>query len=57
MSVPEVNCEVLPSGSRIGPWRVERCGGQGSFGTVYRVQRVQLEEERPFALKLSRPVG
>jgi hypothetical protein len=33
------------------------CAGQGTFGTVYRVQRVQPEDVRPFALKLARYPG
>jgi hypothetical protein len=50
---PELGMELLPAGSRIGPWRVVRCAGQGMFGTVYRVQRAEPGDTRLFALKLA----
>jgi len=54
MSPTEPYTELLPEGTRIGPWRVVRCAGQGMFGTVYRVQRAEPEDPRHFALKLAR---
>jgi hypothetical protein len=51
---PELSPEWFPAGSRIGPWRVVGGGGRGAFGTVYRVERVEPEDPRPFALKLAR---
>jgi serine/threonine protein kinase len=53
MSTPELGSAWMPAGSRIGPWRVVGCAGRGSFGTVYRVERVEPEDPRPFALKLA----
>jgi hypothetical protein len=53
MTGPELGTEWLPAGSRIGPWSVMGCGGRGTFGTVYRVERVEPKDARPFALKLA----
>ncbi len=53
-SMSELGAALLPAGSRIGPWRVVGCAGQGSFGTVYRVERAEPGDPRPFALKLAR---
>jgi hypothetical protein len=38
---------------RIGPWRVLGLGGQGTYGTVYRVERADSAEPGTFALKLA----
>ncbi|HEX8701394.1 MAG TPA: serine/threonine-protein kinase [Myxococcaceae bacterium] len=53
MPTQDVSPELLPAGSRVGPWRVVRCAGQGMFGTVYCVERVEPEDPRLFALKLA----
>jgi hypothetical protein len=52
MSTPELGAELLPAGSQIGRWRVVRCAGQGMYSTVYRVERAEPADTRPFALKL-----
>jgi len=44
---------VLPVGMRIGPWRVLGLGGQGTYGTVYRVERADSAKPGTFALKLA----
>jgi hypothetical protein len=54
VNTPELGEELLPTGSRIGPFRVVSCAGRGSYGTVYRVERVEPADPRPFALKLAR---
>jgi serine/threonine protein kinase len=38
---------------RIGPWRVLGLSGQGTYGTVYRVERADSAEPGIFALKLA----
>jgi predicted Ser/Thr protein kinase len=52
INTPELGAELLPTGSRIGSWRVVRCIGKGMYGTVYRVERVDPANPQPFALKL-----
>ncbi|MFP2926190.1 serine/threonine protein kinase [Pyxidicoccus sp. 3LG] len=42
----------LPSGTRVGPWRVLEQRGCGAFGAVYRAIRVE-GAPRPVALKLA----
>ncbi|ADO75678.1 serine/threonine protein kinase [Stigmatella aurantiaca] len=37
----------------LGPWRVVRFQGQGSYGAVYRVEREAPTGDGPFALKLA----
>ncbi|MDC0714412.1 serine/threonine-protein kinase [Stigmatella sp. ncwal1] len=37
----------------VGHWRVLEAHGQGSYGAVYRVEKVGHPEEGPFALKLA----
>jgi len=49
----DVDPLCLPLGMRIGPWRILGWGGRGTYGTVYRVERVGHEAEGPFALKLA----
>ncbi|MFL5348737.1 MAG: serine/threonine-protein kinase [Hyalangium sp.] len=44
----------LPSGTQVGAWQVVSRRGQGSYGVVYRVQRVGHPEAGDFALKLAR---
>jgi serine/threonine protein kinase len=44
---------ALPVGTVVGPWRVERWGGRGSFGAVYPTVRVGREESGAVALKLA----
>ncbi|MDC0711012.1 serine/threonine-protein kinase [Stigmatella sp. ncwal1] len=43
----------LTPGTEIGAWRVVSLRGQGSYGAVYRVERVGDEGAGPFALKLA----
>lgn len=52
-SSPTVHPELLPSGTRVGPWRVLEPAGRGAHGAVYRALRVGQEHERPVALKLA----
>ena len=49
----EVNPLSLPLGMRMGPWRVTGYRGRGSYGTLYRAERVGHEAQGPFALKLA----
>ncbi len=44
----------LPAGTQVGSWRVVSQQGRGSYGIVYRVDRVGQEETGPFALKMAR---
>lgn len=44
----------LPPGMLVGQWRVVSRRGQGSYGVVYRVQRVGHPEAGFFALKMAR---
>ncbi|WP_225411995.1 serine/threonine-protein kinase [Stigmatella hybrida] len=44
---------ALPLGVQVGAWRVLGRGGHGSYGMVYRVERVGDEGAGTFALKLS----
>ncbi len=45
---------ALPPGTQVGSWRVVSRHGSGSYGVIYRVERVGQEEAGPFALKLAR---
>jgi hypothetical protein len=45
--------DPLPVGAQVGPWRVVSHRGGGSYGTVYRVERMGAEREGPFALKVA----
>jgi serine/threonine protein kinase len=51
--VPEQYPPRLPSGTQLGPWRVEAWQGQGAYGAVYRAVRVGQEHAGPVALKLA----
>jgi hypothetical protein len=53
VNTPELGEELLPAGSRIGAFRVVGCAGRGSYGTVYRVERVEPADPRPFVLELA----
>lgn len=44
---------ALVPGTRVGPWRVVSRCGHGSYGVVYRVERAEPADTRPFALKLA----
>jgi len=44
----------LPPGTQVGTWRVVSQQGSGSYGIVYRVERVGQEQAGPFALKVAR---
>jgi len=52
-SAREPGPSVWPVGMRIGPWRVLGLGGQGMYGTVYRVEHAESAEPGIFALKLA----
>jgi serine/threonine protein kinase len=43
----------LPSGTRVGQWRVVAWQDQGASGTVYRALRIGQEQAGPAALKLA----
>ncbi|HEX8702910.1 MAG TPA: hypothetical protein VF815_29005 [Myxococcaceae bacterium] len=45
---------ALPPGTQVGSWRVVGQKGSGSYGIVYRVERVGQEEAGPFSLKVVR---
>jgi len=47
----------LPTGTRVGPWRVVGWRGRGSYGAVYRAVREGREEAGPVALKLALQPG
>lgn len=47
--------DVLPPGTRIGPWVLEDLAGRGGMGDVYRARRAHAEFEQVVALKLMRP--
>lgn len=53
MGKQEVDPLALPLGTRVGPWRVTGFRGRGSYGTLYRVERVGREATGPAALKLA----
>jgi len=52
-ALQQVDPLCLPVGHRVGPWRVKTWRGRGSYGTLYCVERVGLESEGEFALKLA----
>jgi serine/threonine protein kinase len=52
-STPTLHPELLPPGTRVGPWRVVDPAGRGAHGTVYRALRVGQEHAPPVALKLA----
>lgn len=41
-------------GSTVGPWLLQEHVGSGSFGIVYRAQRVELPDSPPVAVKMAR---
>jgi serine/threonine protein kinase len=43
----------LPPGTLVGPWRVVSRRGRGSYGVVYRVERVGEQTPEPVALKIA----
>jgi serine/threonine protein kinase len=45
--------DPLPPGTEVGPWRLVRHRGGGSYGTVYLAERVGSGQQGPFALKLA----
>ncbi|HLL06116.1 MAG TPA: serine/threonine-protein kinase [Myxococcaceae bacterium] len=49
----ELNPASLPIGAQVGAWRVLGWRGRGSYGVVYRVERVGEEAAGAFALKLA----
>jgi serine/threonine protein kinase len=48
-----VNPASLPSGTRIGPWRLLEPRGQGTYGIVYRAVHAEQPAAVPVALKLA----
>ena len=52
-ALPARDPAALPTGARVGPWRVVGWRGRGSYGAVYRAVREGREEEGPVALKLA----
>jgi serine/threonine protein kinase len=52
-SSPTLHPELLPAGTRVGPWRVVEPAGRGAHGAVYRALRVGQEHAPPVALKLA----
>jgi serine/threonine protein kinase len=55
--MPECDPASLPTGARVGPWRVVGWRGRGSYGAVYRAVREGREEAGPVALKLALQPG
>jgi hypothetical protein len=53
MPSQEIDPLALPLGTRVGPWRVTGFRGRGSYGTLYRAERVGREDEGSGALKLA----
>jgi hypothetical protein len=49
----EVDPLCLPLGMLVGPWRVKGFRSRGSYGSLYRVERVGREGQGSFALKLA----
>ncbi len=49
----EFNPGALPLGAEVGPWRVIGWRGQGSYGTIYRVERIGAESQGHCALKMA----
>jgi len=45
---------ALTPGMQLGSWRVLSQHGSGSYGIIYRVERIGQEQAGPFALKLAR---
>jgi eukaryotic-like serine/threonine-protein kinase len=52
-SLMEVDPLFLPPGTLVGPWRVLGWRGRGSYGSIYRAERVGREWAGPFALKVA----
>ncbi|HEX8703493.1 MAG TPA: serine/threonine-protein kinase [Myxococcaceae bacterium] len=53
-TVHSADSAALPLGTQIGAWRVVGQHGNGSYGVVYRVEKVGQENEGPFALKVAK---
>jgi serine/threonine protein kinase len=45
---------ALPVGTEVWPWRVLGLSGRGTYGTVYRAEKIGHEHEGPVALKLAK---
>jgi hypothetical protein len=52
-ATPELDPASFPVGTVVGPWRVERWGGRGTYGAVYRATRVGHDETGTVALKVA----
>jgi hypothetical protein len=52
-ALPRDPTQLLP-GTEFGSWRVVSWGGDGSYGVVYRVERIGQEHAGPFALKVAK---
>ncbi|EAU69058.1 protein kinase [Stigmatella aurantiaca DW4/3-1] len=45
--------DTLGVGSQVGPWRLERLAGRGSFGLVFQARRDGQPQSEPVALKVA----
>lgn len=54
-SDPSLRLSDLASGTRIGPWRIDRLIAQGGMGEVYRAERVDGAYSQTVAIKVLRP--
>jgi len=52
-ATPELDPAAFPVGTVVGPWRVERWGGRGTYGAVYRATRVGHDETGTVGLKVA----
>jgi serine/threonine protein kinase len=52
-SSPTLHPELLPAGTRVGPWCVMDPAGRGAHGAVYRAFRLGQEHALPVALKIA----
>jgi hypothetical protein len=48
-----LNPGALPTGTEVGQWRVVSLSGRGTWGTVYRAEKIGHEHEGPVALKMA----
>ncbi|MFP2928269.1 serine/threonine protein kinase [Pyxidicoccus sp. 3LG] len=53
METGDLNPAGLPTGTRVGPWRVVAPQGRGTYGAVYRAVSAESEAAEPVALKLA----
>jgi len=53
-TVHSADSAALLPGTQVGSWRVVSQHGKGSYGVVYRVEKIGQESSGPFALKVAR---